>query len=59
VAARHQLGQLLGGRGEGDDEGQVEQQFERRGGAMAFVRIPSGHAPRLVVDGADAGFHGY
>jgi hypothetical protein len=34
---------LRSGRRDGDDEGQVEQQLERRGHTMRLVNVAAGH----------------
>jgi hypothetical protein len=45
------------GQAEAGCKRQVEQQFERRCGAVRLMRIASSHPPRVVRDDADAGLH--
>jgi hypothetical protein len=45
----------LGGReAEGDDEGQIEEQFQRRGGAVRLVPVTATHRPGVMVPGGGA-----
>ena len=54
VALRQRMGELGGREPEGDHEGQVEQQFERRRDAVRLVWIASAHAPGVMVEGFGA-----
>ena len=50
------MGELAAGHAEGNDKGQVEEEFQRRGGTVLFMRIPAAHAGHGVPEGI--GGHG-
>jgi hypothetical protein len=42
------MGQLIGGRAEGDDDGQVVEQLQRRGCPVVLVGVAAGESPSAM-----------
>ncbi|GAA1999694.1 hypothetical protein GCM10009755_04160 [Brevibacterium samyangense] len=54
VTGGEHVRELRGGHTDGDDEGEVVEEFEGRGGAPGFLRVPPGDGTKAVSDGTHA-----